>query len=40
MNEEWFLDYLFIKTYDLFLGPGHDDVTTNTLTKFNLLYIG
>ena len=24
MNEEWFLDYLFIKTYDLFLGPGHD----------------
>ena len=25
MNEEWFLDYLFIKTYDLFLGPGHDN---------------
>ena len=20
MNEEWFLDYLFIKTYDLFFG--------------------
>ena len=31
MNEEWFLDYLFIKTYDRFLGPGQDKPTVYTI---------